>query len=319
MSPTSMRNPSSSGHLALNHPSERAHGCDRQWRLAQQCARLDAHGLDDRHHAQDQRQVGDDRSDDVAGAEVQVATGRGRGRHQQLGGAGPEPDDHRTDDDRRDPQPDGDTAGADHEVVGRVDHQAEADDQQEDGQDHSAKVTASRRRGRAWLGEPPRRSASEGFELLGGHQHLAGLGALDGPTTPRSSSRSMRRPARANPTRSLRWSIEVEPSWLSDDQLHGLDAAGRRRRRRRSSRRASRCGRTRARALVGALHRPRRTWPTSGACLRQCADDRCDLVLGDPGALDAVRRRRRRIRAAACRPCRPVARRRPGRGSPGSR
>ena len=33
-----------------------------------------------------------------------------------------------------------------------------------------------------------------------------------GPTTPRSSRRSMMRPARAKPTLSLRWSIEVDPS-----------------------------------------------------------------------------------------------------------
>ena len=33
-----------------------------------------------------------------------------------------------------------------------------------------------------------------------------------GPTMPRDSSRSMRRPALAKPTRSLRWSIEVEPN-----------------------------------------------------------------------------------------------------------
>ena len=34
----------------------------------------------------------------------------------------------------------------------------------------------------------------------------------DGPTTPLRSSRSISRPARENPTRSLRWSIEVDPS-----------------------------------------------------------------------------------------------------------
>jgi hypothetical protein len=36
----------------------------------------------------------------------------------------------------------------------------------------------------------------------------------DGPTTPRDSSRSMRRPALAKPTRSLRCSIEVDPNWV---------------------------------------------------------------------------------------------------------
>ena len=36
----------------------------------------------------------------------------------------------------------------------------------------------------------------------------------DGPTMPRRSSRSIRRPARAKPTRSLRWSMLVEPSPL---------------------------------------------------------------------------------------------------------
>ena len=40
------------------------------------------------------------------------------------------------------------------------------------------------------------------------------LEPVDGPTTPASSSRSISRPARAKPTRSLRCSIEVEPSWL---------------------------------------------------------------------------------------------------------
>ena len=35
-----------------------------------------------------------------------------------------------------------------------------------------------------------------------------------GPTMPFCSSRSIKRPARANPTRSLRWSIDVEPSPL---------------------------------------------------------------------------------------------------------
>ena len=35
-----------------------------------------------------------------------------------------------------------------------------------------------------------------------------------GPTTPRDSSRSISRPALANPTRSLRCSIEVDPNWV---------------------------------------------------------------------------------------------------------
>ena len=39
-----------------------------------------------------------------------------------------------------------------------------------------------------------------------------GFDPLEGPTIPRCSRRSMRRPARAKPTCSLRWSIEVEPS-----------------------------------------------------------------------------------------------------------
>ena len=38
------------------------------------------------------------------------------------------------------------------------------------------------------------------------------LEPVDGPTTPRCSNRSISRPARANPTRSLRCSIDVDPS-----------------------------------------------------------------------------------------------------------
>ena len=33
----------------------------------------------------------------------------------------------------------------------------------------------------------------------------------------------MSRPARAKPTLSLRWSIDVEPSWRPHDELHGLE------------------------------------------------------------------------------------------------
>src|SRR5699024_12429752 len=38
------------------------------------------------------------------------------------------------------------------------------------------------------------------------------LDPSEGPTTPRDSIKSMRRPARANPTRNLRCSIDVDPN-----------------------------------------------------------------------------------------------------------
>jgi len=58
----------------------------------------------------------------------------------------------------------------------------------------------------------PKPSELKLVQLLGCHQDARGLEPSDGPTTPRLSRRSMSRPARAKPTRSLRWSIEVEPS-----------------------------------------------------------------------------------------------------------
>ena len=48
------------------------------------------------------------------------------------------------------------------------------------------------------------------------------LDPSDGPTIPRDSSRSIRRPALANPTRSLRCSIEVEPNWVVTTSSVGL-------------------------------------------------------------------------------------------------
>jgi hypothetical protein len=44
------------------------------------------------------------------------------------------------------------------------------------------------------------------------HKILARI-PIDGPTTPRCSRMSISRPARAKPTLSLRWSIDVDPSW----------------------------------------------------------------------------------------------------------
>jgi len=53
-----------------------------------------------------------------------------------------------------------------------------------------------------------------GVELFGRHEHGAGLGPFRrSDDTHVVSRRSINRPARAKPTRNLRWSIEVDPSW----------------------------------------------------------------------------------------------------------
>ena len=69
-------------------------------------------------------------------------------------------------------------------------------------------------------GRPPRRRPLSGPQALRRSSHSSQVTSTSrafepwlGPTTPCSSSRSMMRPARANPTFSLRWSMEVEPSW----------------------------------------------------------------------------------------------------------
>ena len=60
------------------------------------------------------------------------------------------------------------------------------------------------------------------------------LDPSEGPTTPRRSSRSISRPARAKPTRSFRCSIEVDPSWdRTTSSMAGRGARRRRPRRRR--------------------------------------------------------------------------------------
>ena len=99
-----------------------------------------------------------------------------------------------------------------------------------------------------------------------------------GPTTPACSSRSMSRPARAKPTRSLRCSIDVDPSWRAHDEVARLDqqlvvvvvhaAAGPTARRRRC--------------------RSRR-WPRSGRPAAASGRPRPHLLLGDPGGLEPAR------------------------------
>ena len=101
----------------------------------------------------------------------------------------------------------------------------------------------------------------------------------EGPTISRDSSRSMRRPALANPTRSLRCSIEVEPNCVLTT----------------SSAAASRISRSSPMSpsiwLLG--DRPRHPRRYSGrACAVTCLTTVGDLVLGDPGALHADRLRR---------------------------
>ena len=51
--------------------------------------------------AEDQGQVGDVGSDDIADGDLGAVADRGAGRHQQLGAARAEPDDHDTDEQRR--------------------------------------------------------------------------------------------------------------------------------------------------------------------------------------------------------------------------
>src|SRR5690606_35081215 len=63
-------------------------------------------------------------------------------------------------------------------------------------------------------GHSPRNSARSAGRSSGFTSTSRALEPSLGPTTPRRSSRSMSRPALANPIRSLRWSIEVEPNWL---------------------------------------------------------------------------------------------------------
>src|ERR1022692_4348056 len=64
------------------------------------------------------------------------------------------------------------------------------------------------------LADPPRSEAMSPGSSSGLTSTSMALDPSLGPTTPRLSSRSISRPAFAQPTRSLRWSIEVEPNWV---------------------------------------------------------------------------------------------------------
>ena len=123
----------------------------------------------------------------------------------------------------------------------------------------------------------------------------------------------MSRPARAKPTRSLRCSIDVEPSWRAHDELHRLAqqvvvvvvaaAAARRRPTHRGADEPSSLPCTSSSA-----------YSTSGDWRRQCATTLRDLVLVDPGALDALGDARARAEQEHVALADAASRRRPGRG-----
>src|SRR6266581_5594716 len=73
------------------------------------------------------------------------------------------------------------------------------------GRTGRAKLAAGR------AGYLPRSESSSPARSSGRTSTSLALDPSLGPTTPRLSSRSISRPALANPTRSLRWSIDVEP------------------------------------------------------------------------------------------------------------
>ena len=60
----------------------------------------------------------------------------------------------------------------------------------------------------------PRREARTASRSSGLTRTSRALDPSLGPTTPRDSIRSISRPALANPTRSLRCNIDVEPNWV---------------------------------------------------------------------------------------------------------
>ena len=111
----------------------------------------------------------------------------------------------------------------------------------------------------------------------------------------------MSRPARAKPTRSLRCSIDVEPSCDRTTSSIAWRAAARRRRRRRRRRRTPPPPTV---AVVGALRRRRRSVaPRAPAAASAPTTLRTSSSL-DPRALDALAARSTPDRAGACRPCR---------------
>ena len=102
------------------------------------------------------------------------------------------------------------------------------------------------------------------------------LDPSDGPTIPRDSSRSISRPALANPTRSLRWSIDVDPNWVVTTSSVACSS-----RSRSSPMSSSTCFFGATTDDVLAVVRLE--------LLRDALDDRVDLGLRDPGTLDADR------------------------------
>ena len=114
-----------------------------------------------------------------------------------------------------------------------------------------------------------------------------------GPTTPRCSSRSMIRPARAKPTFSLRCSIDVEPSWLRTTssiawRIITVSSS--------SSPDEKALSRRRHHAVVAAAA-PRATLDVVdvadvGRLAAPVGDDLADLFLADERALDALGDRR---------------------------
>src|SRR5690606_37913041 len=71
-----------------------------------------------------------------------------------------------------------------------------------------------RRPGHGWSPPTPRRSAITAGRSSGVTSTSRAFEPSLGPTTPRTSSRSISRPAFAKPTRSLRCNIDVEPNWV---------------------------------------------------------------------------------------------------------
>src|SRR5258706_471993 len=73
----------------------------------------------------------------------------------------------------------------------------------------------------------PRRDSSSSGKSSGRTRTSLALDPSLGPTTPRLSSRSMSRPALAKPTRSLRWSMDVEPNWVLTTSSAALSTSSR--------------------------------------------------------------------------------------------
>ena len=83
--------------------------------------------------AEHERDIGDVRADDVADTDVEIALASGDTGHHHLWGRRTEPDEHRTDDHRRDVVEHCETGSARHEVISSEGE----DDQPSDGEDET--------------------------------------------------------------------------------------------------------------------------------------------------------------------------------------